>query len=68
MSGMSLDEALRVETGEQTAQDALNVLVPIVERAVEWYRDVDILRYRSETEQFIRDALHEILYGPDGGA
>ena len=64
MSEMSLDEALGVEAGEQTAQDALNILVPIVERAIEWYRDVDLV-HPSETEQFIREALHGILYGPD---
>jgi hypothetical protein len=40
-------------------------LAGVVERAREWHADVDLV-YPSETEQRIRDALHEVLHGFDG--
>lgn len=43
---------------------AARLLADIVERAVEWFADVDLV-YPSQTEQAIRNALHEILEGPD---
>jgi hypothetical protein len=39
-------------------------LADIVERAREWFADVDLV-YPSQTEQHIRNALREILEGPD---
>jgi hypothetical protein len=46
--------------------DAMFVaLADIVARAREWHADVDLV-YPSETEQRIRNALHEVLYGFDG--
>jgi acetaldehyde dehydrogenase (acetylating) len=39
-------------------------LADVVERAREWFADVDLV-YPSQTEQAIRNALREILEGPD---
>lgn len=43
---------------------AARLLADVAERAREWFVDVDLV-YPSETEQRIRDALREILEGPD---
>jgi DNA polymerase/3'-5' exonuclease PolX len=51
------------EADDLTRAEVL-ALAAVVERAREWFADVDLV-YPSQTEQHIRNALREILEGPD---
>jgi DNA polymerase/3'-5' exonuclease PolX len=71
MSGDLLSQALeraRIIRADEYADGLTRaeilVLADVVERAREWFADIDLV-YPSQTEQHIRNALREILEGPD---
>jgi hypothetical protein len=59
-------EVVRDPAGQSATEYvyAARLLADVAERAREWFADVDLV-YPSQTEQHIRNALREILEGPD---